>query len=186
MKILAPALALLLAVSACTTFVPSSRLWGTPMGVVTNVPQGKLAGTWHEIARFPQAGTAGCVGTTLTLAPQTDGSVEITRACRVPGAGETRASVTTAREAGPGRLQLAGTASVLPNGYWLLHLSRDGRMAVVGSPLRDRGFVLSRSTELRPAQLDVARAVLERNNFDVAALQMTPQRGFGKSPAFIK
>jgi apolipoprotein D and lipocalin family protein len=186
MKIVVPALALLLAASACTTFVPSSRQWGTPMGVVTNVPQGKLAGTWHEIARFPQPDTEGCIGTTLTLAQQEDGIVQITRQCRVPAAGETRATVTTARQAGPGRLQFTGAASVLPNGYWLLHLSRDGRMAVVGAPQRNAGFVLSRGAALTPAQMDVARAVLERNNFDVAALQMTPQRGFGQAPAWIR
>ena len=186
MKILVPALALLLAASACTTFVPSSRQWGTPMGVVTNVPQGKLSGTWHEIARFPQPGTAGCVGTTLTLAPQTDGSVQVARQCRVPGEGVTLASTTTAREVGPGRLRLGATGAVLPTSYWLLYLSRDGRMAVVGSPLRDNGFVLSRNGRLTPEQMDVARGVLERNNFDIAALQMTPQRGFGKSPAFIR
>jgi apolipoprotein D and lipocalin family protein len=186
MKILVPALALLLAASACTTFVPSSRQWGTPMGVVTNVPQGKLAGTWHEIARFPQHGTAGCVGTTLTLTPQTDGSLQVARECRVPGEGVTLASTTPAREVGPGRLRLAGTGADLPTSYWLLYLSRDGRMAVVGSPLRDNGFVLSRSGRLTPEQLDVARGVLERNNFDIAALQLTPQRGFGQSPAFIR
>jgi apolipoprotein D and lipocalin family protein len=186
MKIIVPALALLLVASACTTFVPSSRQWGTPMGVVTNVPQGKLAGTWHEIARFPQPGTAGCVGTTLTLAPQEDGTVAVTRQCRIPAEGVTQASTVTGREVAPGRLRLGATGAALPTSYWLLYLSRDGRMAVVGSPLRDNGFVLSRGGRLTPAQMDVARGVLERNNFDIAALQMTPQNGFGQSPAFVR
>jgi apolipoprotein D and lipocalin family protein len=186
MKILVPALAFLLAASACTTFVPSSRQWGTPMGVVTNVPQGKLSGSWHEIARFPQPGTAGCVATTLSLTPQSDGTVEVARQCRVSGEGVTLASTSGAREVGPGRLRLTGTGTVLPTNYWLLYLSRDGRMAVVGSPLRDNGFVLSRSGRLTPEQMDVARGVLERNNFDIAALQMVPQRGFGQSPAFVR
>jgi apolipoprotein D and lipocalin family protein len=185
-KTVLPALALLMAASACQVFVPSSRQWGTPMFVVSNVPNANLRGTWHEIARFPQPGTEGCVGTTVTLAPEADGRVQITRQCRVPAAGETRVATTTAREVAPGRLQVGGAASVLPNGFWLLHLSRDGRMAVVGSPLRNQGFVLSRGQRLTPAQMDVARAVLERNRFDVAALQMTPQRGFGQSPAFVR
>ncbi len=186
MKILVPALALLLAASACTTFVPSSRQWGTPMGVVTNVPQGKLAGTWHEVARFPQPGLAGCVGTTLTLAPQEDGSVQVARQCRVPGEGVTQVSTSTAREAGPGRLRLGSSGAALPSSYWLLYLSRDGRMAVVGAPLRDNGFVLSRSGRITPEQMDVARGVLEANRFDVAALQVVPQTGFGKAPAWVR
>lgn len=186
MKTILPALALVLVASACTTFVPSSRQWGTPMGVVTNVPQGQLAGTWHEIARFPQRGTAGCVGTTLTLTPQTDGSFEVTRQCRLPAEGVTQASTATAREVGPGQLRLGSTGAALPSSYWLLHLSRDGRMAVVGSPQRDNGFVLSRSGRITPEQMDVARGVLEANRFDVAALQLTPQQGFGQAPAWIR
>jgi apolipoprotein D and lipocalin family protein len=176
MKPLLPALALLLVVSACEVFVPSSRQWGTPMFVVTNAQPAALEGTWYQIASFPIPGEGDCTGTVMAVTPQPDGELRVTRACTDVGLNAVRTGSATGRLVGPGRLRLSEDNSVIPTSYWLLYLSRDGRTAVIGTPLRDTGFLMRRDPSVTPEIMDTARAVFERNNYDVAALQRSPLR----------
>lgn len=177
MKPFLPALALLLAASACEVFVPSSRHWGTPMFVVSNLQPGQLAGTWYEVASFPQRFQEGCGVTTATYSMREDGSLGVLNRCQVQGKpGVVREIAGTARMQGPGQFQVNLDGVPFPAGYWVLYLSRDGRTMVVGNPGRFGGWVLRREPSVTPEILDIARAVFERNGYDVAALQRTPLR----------
>jgi apolipoprotein D and lipocalin family protein len=177
MKPFLPALAFLLAASACEVFVPSSRYWGTPMFVVQNVQPGQLAGTWYEVASFPQAFQEGCGVTTATYGIREDGTLSVLNRCEVEGQpGTVREIAGTARMRGPGRFEVRLDGVPVPAGYWVLYLSPDGRTLIVGNPGRFGGWVLRRDRSVTPEILDNARAVFERNGYDVAALQRTPLR----------
>jgi apolipoprotein D and lipocalin family protein len=177
MRTFLPALALLLTASACEVFVPSSRFWGTPMFVVQNLEPRQLAGTWYEVASFPQRFQEGCGVTTATYSLAPDGRIGVLNRCEVEGQpGVVREIAGTARLQGPGQFEVRLDGVPLPARFWVLYISRDGRMLVVGNPGRFGGWVLRRDRSVTPEILDNARAVFERNGYDVAALQRTPLR----------
>jgi apolipoprotein D and lipocalin family protein len=177
MKPVLPALALLLTLSACEVFVPSSRFWGTPMFVVQNLEPGQLAGTWHEVASFPQRFQDGCGATTATYSVQPDGRIAVLNRCQVAGQpGAVREIAGTARLVGPGQFEVRLDGVPLPGRFWVLDLSDDGRTLILGNPGRFSGWVLRRSPSVTPEIMDRARAVFERNGYDIAALQRTPLR----------
>jgi apolipoprotein D and lipocalin family protein len=62
--------------------------------------------------------------------------------------------------------------------YWILDISRDGRVLVVGTPDRLGGWVLHRDRRATPQELDRAREIFRRNGYDVAALQRVRQDRF--------
>ena len=59
--------------------------------------------------------------------------------------------------------------------YWVLGLDPDYRWAVVGSPSRRVLWILSRSTEMAPADYEQAVAIAAREGFAVQNLQRTAQ-----------
>ena len=128
------ALAAALSLSACAPFLPSSRYFGTPMFVVSNLQPGQLAGTWYEVASFPQRFQQGCGLTTATYTPQArrDGG----------GAEPLRGRGRAGHRAPDQRHRPAGGAGAVPGAagglcrcrpkYWVLDISRDGRTMIVG------------------------------------------------------
>jgi apolipoprotein D and lipocalin family protein len=174
---MALALAALLATAACTPFLPSSRWVGKPMFVVSNLEPGQLAGTWYEVARFPQRFQEGCGLTTATYTPRPDGTVGVLNRCEVAGQpGAVREIAGTARLTGPGQFEVRLDGVPFPAGYWVLDISDDGRTLIVGNPNRLGGWVLRRDRWVSPQILDRARDVFERNGYDVAALQRSTLR----------
>jgi apolipoprotein D and lipocalin family protein len=166
-----------LGLSACAPFVPSSRYIGTPMFVVSNLQPGELAGTWYEVASFPQRFQEGCGLTTATYTPQADGTVAVVNRCEVEGApGTVRQIAGTATQVGPGQLQVRLDGVPVAARYWVLYRSRDGRTLIVGNPNRLGGWVLRRDRSVSPEIMDLAREVFERNGYDIAALQRSALR----------
>lgn len=175
--LLAGLLAGLLSLSACTIFVPSSRMIGTPMGVVTNLQPDALLGKWYEIGSFPVSFQEGCVGTTAEYTARTDGLIGVTNTCRIGQLdGPVRQIEGTARVEAPGRLRVNLDGVPFSAPYWVLFVSPDNRLLVVGVPSRAAGWVLSRDKVITPEQWRLAQTVFERNNYDIAALQRTKQR----------
>ncbi len=171
------ALAVALVLSACAPFVPSSRYLGTPMFVVSNLQPGQLAGTWYEVASFPQRFQEGCGLTTATYALREDGTVGVRNRCEVEGQpGTVRQIEGSARLVGPGRFEVRLDGVPVRARYWVLDISRDGRTLIVGNPNRLGGWVLRRSPSVSPEILDHAREVFRRNGYDVAALQRSVLR----------
>jgi apolipoprotein D and lipocalin family protein len=169
--------ALVLSLSACAPFIPSSRWVGQPMFVVSNVQPAQLAGKWYEVASFPTPFQAGCFATTAEYTPRPDGTIGVRNQCRdVAQPNVLRQIEGTATIVGPGQLQVRLNGVPFPAKYWVLDVADGGRTLVVGTPTRMGGWVLRRSPDITPEELFRARAVFERNGYDIAALQRTRQR----------
>jgi len=171
------AFAALLVLAACAPFLPSPLRIGAPMTVVSNLQPGQLAGTWYEVASFPQQFQKGCGLISVSFTPQADGRIAVVNRCAVadpPGA--VRQGTGTARLVGNGqfRVQMAGLPFI--SRFWVLDVSKDGRTLVLGNPNRLGGWVLRREPRVTPEILDAAREVFRRNSYDVAALQRSPLR----------
>ena len=80
----------------------------------------------------------------------------------------------TARVEGPGQLSV-NFVSFLPfirGDYFVLDVTPDYSVAVVGEPRRRFGWVLARSPQLSPQAYQRALDVLTRNGYDVSALEI--------------
>jgi apolipoprotein D and lipocalin family protein len=138
----------------------------------------KYAGTWYEIASFPQRFTKGCQGTTATYTTTDKGYVTVENRCR--------------RDSLAGKASfIKGKAFVVPNSgnaklkvqffwplkgkYWIIDLADDYSYAVVGHPDRKYLWILSRT----PTMPDVVYSgILDRvkaNGYDLGKLKRTPQ-----------
>ena len=170
--------ALVLLLGACAA-TPS----GPPVQTVAAVDLGRYAGTWHEIARFPNSFQDGrgrrCIATTASYALRPDGQVAVTNRCLDANEGgrEVTATATAYAVEGTGNARLR-VSFFWPfyGDYWVIGLDPDYRWAVVGAPGRDYLWVLSRAPAMAAGDYAQAVAVAAAQGFDVARLQPTPQQ----------
>jgi len=154
-------------------------------GAVQSVPAVDLErflGQWHEIARIPAWFQNRCVkATTARYQLRTDGRITVTNSC-LTRKGQIDQANGLARVLDPAskaRLKVS-FVSVLGwrpfwGDYWIIGLDPEYRWLVVGDPKRQYGWILSRSPELAPAQLEAAFQALERNGYTRARFVLTPQ-----------
>jgi apolipoprotein D and lipocalin family protein len=166
----------LLLLGACASPIPDP-----PMATVPAVDLLRYAGTWHEVARFPnsfQDGRRECTATTATYALRADGRVGVTNRCRDANAGgaERVAEGVAYAVAGSGNARLR-VSFFWPffGDYWVIGLDPDYRWAVVGEPRRQFLWVLSRTPEMAPADEAAALAAARAQGFDLARLRRDPR-----------
>ncbi|QTN29445.1 lipocalin family protein [Rhodoferax sp. AJA081-3] len=175
---------------ACT--VASAQPAGTaaaaqpPAALVTipslDVP--RYMGTWFEIAKYPNRFQKKCVADTRAqyqLLPA--GTVQVTNRCRT-ASGEMDEAVGEARQMGPAtspKLQVRfapAWLSLLPfvwGNYWVIDLDEAYQLVAVGEPKREFLWILSRTPTVSPAAYDALVARLQRQGFEPARLERTPQ-----------
>ncbi|MGL5859375.1 MAG: lipocalin family protein [Angustibacter sp.] len=156
-----------------------------PVTTVEALDLQRYSGTWLQLAAIPQPFQAQCVrDTRATYTPLPDGLVKVENSC-VQADGSTSAIEGRARVAGPGParlevtfVQFAGQWIFAASGpYWVIGLDRDYQWAVVGSPDRASGFVLSRTSTLSPRQINAVLGTVLRNGYDPCAFQITATTG---------
>lgn len=168
-------LALLLLLAACATPEPVP-----PMATVPAVDLARYAGTWHEIARFPNAfqdRSRSCEGVTATYVLHPDGRVGVTNRCRdARRNGEVAVATATAHAVeGSGNAKLRVSFFWPFHGdYWVIGLDPDYRWAVVGEPRRAFLWILAREPVMAEADLAAARAAAAAAGYDLAGLRSTP------------
>ncbi|MGK7870438.1 lipocalin family protein [Falsiroseomonas sp. E2-1-a20] len=169
------ALALLLVVSACST-APTAP----PPATVAQVDLARYAGTWFEIARFPNsfqdAPGQVCIATTATYAARPDGQIAVTNRCEDAAGRPNIATGSAYAVAGTGNAKLR-VSFFWPfyGDYWVLGLDPDYRWALVGAPNRDYLWILSRTRTMTEADTAAATAIAAREGFDITRLRRTPQ-----------
>lgn len=123
-----------------------------PLPTVGSVDLCRFAGTWHEVARLPNAFQAGCVGSRACYTVRGDGTIGVRNTCTkrrgrqvaiegtaepVPGSGNARL-----------RVRFEGLAGLVPvsreGNYWIIALDDDYQWAMVGTPDRRFLWILSR------------------------------------------
>ncbi len=159
-------------------FTMPTSIAAQALRTVPHVDLNRYAGTWYEIASFPQRFTKGCQATTATYTTTDKGYVIVENRCnRDSLAGKTS--------------YIKGRAFVVPNSgnaklkvqffwplrgkYWIIDLADDYSYAVVGHPDRKYLWILSRTPQLSDA---VYQGILDRvkaNGYTLDKLQRTPQ-----------
>jgi apolipoprotein D and lipocalin family protein len=172
---LAAGLALTVFLTSCASLPPPAT--------APSVDLARYAGTWHEIASFPNWFQRGCAGTKATYTPLPDGRLRVLNTC----------------ERGGRATSIEGTARVVPGSnnsklkvrffwpfegdYWILHLDPSYRWAAVGTPNRKFLWILARTPQLDPTVLASLRTRLAAQGYDISRLQTTlPVNAAARTP----
>ena len=158
---------------------------GQPPATVASVDLERYAGTWYEVARFPNRFQDQCVGdVTATYAQRADGRIDVTNRCRTRE-GKVDEAAGIARPAGGdktgAKLEVRFAPAILSflpfvwGDYWVLGLGPEYDWAVVGDPGRDYLWILARAPEVSEAVRAQAESIAKANGFDVGRLITTAQ-----------
>jgi apolipoprotein D and lipocalin family protein len=129
-----------------------------PLPTAAGVDLGRYAGTWHEVARLPNAFQRSCIGATARYTLEADGSVTVVNTCTTTR-GRCR-SIEGRAEAVPCsgnarlRVRFSGIAGLMPvsrdGNYWIIAVDDDYQWALVGTPDRRFLWILARGPSLPP------------------------------------
>jgi apolipoprotein D and lipocalin family protein len=136
------------------------------------------AGTWYEIARYPNSFERGCVGTTAEYTPLPNGRIQVVNRCLesdLDGPGRTIEG--TARVADPETNAKLKVTFFWPfeGDYWILELGEDYDYAVVGEPSRSFLWILSRTPTMDEALYQDILSRLPELSYDPDRLMLVPQ-----------
>ena len=175
------ALLVLAAIAAgCTTSAPRA-----PLDTVARVDVGRYAGTWYEVALYPNRFQQACASdTTATYTPLGEGRIGVRNRCRRADGSEMSVDgiadvVDTASNAKlkvsflPAWLRWTGIGR---GDYWVLDLSPDYRVAIVGEPSREYLWILARTPTLSDAEYQALLAKVKAAGYDPARLRRASPR----------
>lgn len=179
------ALLALVVIGGCTVTPFDDR---PPPATVGRVDLSRYAGTWYEIARFPnsfQDGGRRCDDATATYTPRANGTIGVVNRCiDTANNNMERSAEGFAQPDSPGSDRLRVTFFWPFFGdYWVIGLDPDYRWAVVGSPNREFLWLLSRTPAMPAGAYSVALEIARREGFDTHRLVTTPQRAAGTGRA---
>ncbi len=155
-----------------------------PVRSVPTVDLGRYAGTWHEVARFPNKFQARCLAETVaTYELLPNGQIRVVNSCRGADGKLIRVEgrARLADQAGPtSRLKVRFAPAFLSwlpmvwGDYWVLDLTDDYAAALVGTPDRKYLWVLSRTPAMADTTWARMVAAASRQGFDAGRLVRAP------------
>jgi apolipoprotein D and lipocalin family protein len=151
----------------CGAFYP-------PLDVVEKVELDRYAGTWYEIARYPNSFERGCVGVTADYTPRDDGRIDVVNTCFESSLdGPSRDILGSARVVDETTNAKLKVSFFWPfeGDYWIIDLAEDYSYAVVGEPARRSLWILSRTPEMDDALYEDIIAWLPEVGYDPDLLE---------------
>jgi apolipoprotein D and lipocalin family protein len=173
---------LLVALAACGGRVDDSALPET----VPALDLERYMGRWYELALIPNRFQAHCDHNTMAEYRRLeDGQVRVLNSC-VTAAGETDTAEGVARvvdTTSNARLEVSFVSllgwQLFFGDYWVLGLGPEYEYAVIGTPDRRYGWVLSRAQTLGDAQWRRVEEILVSNGYNPEVFEKSPQRVSG-------
>ena len=169
--LLIPALTALMGACAGSRPVPE-------LPVAPQVDLARYAGTWYEIASYPNRFQKGCVATRAEYTLRQDRKVAVRNRCR-------RGSVNAPWDEARGTAKVADSTTNAKlkvtffwpfyGDYWILDLDPEYRWVLVGAPSRKYLWVLSRTPTLPDDVYQRIVATAQSLGFDPQRLQRTLQ-----------
>lgn len=157
-----------------------------PVVALPTAPQldlARYAGHWYEVARLPERHERDCArDVTAEYTLQADGRVLVRNRC-IDARGKTKEAEGELRvpdASQPGQAEVSFAPAFLRwwPGAWadysVLFVDDDYRCALVGTPERDRLWILSRTPTMEPHDVEALKALALRHGFDTSRLISTP------------
>ncbi|MEL4457082.1 lipocalin family protein [Lutimonas vermicola] len=138
----------------------------------------KYAGTWYEIASFPQRFQKGCHCTTATYTQSDKDYIIVENRCRKDSIDGKESYIKGKAFIDPG----TGNAKLkvqffwpFKGKYWIIDLADDYSYAVVGHPNRKYLWILSRTPKMDKNTYEEILGRIKEKKFDISKLQKTVQ-----------
>ncbi len=153
-----------------------------PLKVVSSVDLKKYVGLWYEIAKIPNSFQDQCVkGTTAKYTLKEDGEIEVINSC-IDEDGEVDNAKGVARivdKVSNSKLEVSFVSFFgwrpFWGDYWIIGLDENYQWAVIGTPNRKYGWILSRTPQLDKATLDKIFSILTEQGYDPKDFEMDKQ-----------
>ncbi len=166
----------------CLLAAAASRADPVPPTTVATVDLQRYVGRWYEIAKIPNRFQKQCGrGTTAEYTLRADGRIEVLNRCiREDGhTDEAKGVAKVADRDSNSKLKVSFVrflgVQLFWGDYWIIGLGADYEYAIVGSPDRKYGWILSRTPRLTPEVLEAAFATLRAEGYDPSRFEMTTQ-----------
>lgn len=149
---------------------------------VDSVDIGRYAGLWYEIARIPNRFQGDCAGNvTAEYSLREDGLIDVINRCinREGTLDTARGIAKVVDSESNARLKVSFVRFLgLPlfwGNYWILGLDDMYKWAVVGTPDRKYGWILSRTPELSESDRETIRNLLTSKGYNTDRFKETYQ-----------
>lgn len=140
---------------------------------VDYVDLSRYAGTWYEIAKIPNSFQKQCAAnTTAHYSLNDDGTIKVVNSCKESDGGmdsaEGLAEVVDTKTNSKLEVSFVSIFGIhlFWGDYWIIGLDDDYSYAVVGTPGRKYGWILSRTRELPEDKLTEAYNILRNNGYN--------------------
>jgi apolipoprotein D and lipocalin family protein len=151
-----------------------------PVRTVEKVDLERYTGLWYEIAKIPNRFQRKCDrGTTAQYALRDDGKIDVINRC-VKKDGNTIEAKGIARVVDTesnARLKVSFVKilgiSLFWGDYWIIGLGEDYDYAIVGTPSRKYGWILSRTPSLSQEKLEEIFSLLREQDYNPDDFEMT-------------
>ncbi|MEJ2615767.1 MAG: lipocalin family protein [Ignavibacteriaceae bacterium] len=168
---------------ACSTItvVKAQDMNNTPV-TVDSVDLTKYAGLWYEIAKIPNSFQKSCArNTTATYKLRDDGKIDVINKCiekngdinEAKGIAEV-ADIATNAKLEVSFVRILGI-QLFWGDYWIIGLDKDYKYAVVGTPTRKYGWILSRTPGLSTRDMNTIYNLLRAQGYNPKDFVMTEQ-----------
>jgi apolipoprotein D and lipocalin family protein len=150
--------------------------------VVNKVDLKKYVGMWYEIAKIPNRFQKDCTkNTTAVYTFRDDGKIKVVNSC-MESDGSTKIAEGVAKVADEktnAKLEVSFVKFLGINlfwgDYWIIGLGDNYEYALVGSPDRKYGWILSRTSKLPPEKINQISELLKIKGYDFNKFVFTVQ-----------
>ena len=165
-----------IAVAVSLSFILTINLFSQSKLVKTveHVDLKKYAGLWYEIARIPNKFQTQCVkGSTAKYTIDDDGDIKVVNSC-IDNDGEVDdaegvAKVVDKKSNAKLEVSFVSFLGIRPfwGDYWIIGLDENYKWAVVGTPNRKYGWILSRTKKLDENTMNEINNILIENGYNL-------------------
>jgi len=154
-----------------------------PLTTVEQVDLNKYVGLWYEIAKISNSFQDQCAyGTTAEYELLKDGSIKVINKCYdengEPDIADGVANVVDKKTNSKLEVSFVSFLGIRPfwGDYWIIGLDENYQWAVVGTPGRKYGWVLSRTPSLPDEIMQEIFSVLKEQNYNPDSFEISPQQ----------
>ncbi|MDX2079979.1 MAG: lipocalin family protein [Terrimicrobiaceae bacterium] len=147
-----------------------------PLATVPSVDLRRYAGTWHEIARYPNWFQRKCTGpATAEYTPLPDGRIQVVNRCRRADGSMDSVTGTATVVPGSNKTKLkVGFGGPFRGDYWIIGLDQKNySWALVGHPSRKFLWILARDPNLPDRTYNEIVALAVSKGYDASRIQRT-------------
>ena len=149
---------------------------------VSNVDLGRYKGLWYEIAKIPNRFQRKCArGTTAQYVLRDDGKIDVINQCYTQEGKiiEAKGIARVVDSESNAKLKVSFVKilglSLFWGDYWIIGLGDDYEFAIVGTPNRKYGWILSRTPELSQEKMETIFELLREQDYNPEDFIMTSQ-----------